>query len=292
MNWDDIRVLTAVARAGSLTEGAKALRVNPTTVTRRLRALEEAAGTALLKKWKHGVILTPAGEDMARVGEEIEEGVHALDARIRGRDARIEGRLRVTTTDLLVRPWLEDFAAFQRANPGIDLELDTSSSLADLTRREADVAVRIAASAPDHLIGRRHAELRFGIYGSEALVERVGAHQPYAAFPFVGFTESGHRGVDNWMAEHAPQAQVVLRVGSLATMMDALSGGLGVSLLPCLTGERTPGLRRIGGWTAGGTWLWVLTHPELRASARVRAFTRFVRGLIERDRALLEGPLD
>ncbi|MCP4806163.1 MAG: LysR family transcriptional regulator [Proteobacteria bacterium] len=165
VDWDDIRILTVVARAGSLTEGARVLRVNPMTVTRRLRALEEAAGTSLTEKWKHGIVLTPAGEDMAGVGGSVEGLMHDLDARI------------------------------------------------------------------------------------------------------------------------------VMRVATIATFMDALQAGVGLALLPCITGERLPGVRRVGAWSDGGTWLWVLTHPDLRSSARVQAFTRFVRGVIDRDRALLEGGL-
>ncbi|MCP4448106.1 MAG: LysR family transcriptional regulator [Myxococcales bacterium] len=100
MNWDDLRFILAVARHGTITDGARALRLNATTVSRRLRAMEEEAGTALFDKLKHGAVLTSAGEEIAAAAETIEEVANALDGRIIGLDAKLDGTLRVSAPHL------------------------------------------------------------------------------------------------------------------------------------------------------------------------------------------------
>lgn len=288
-DWNDLRYILAVARHGTIVDGARALRVNATTVSRRLRALEEEAGTALFEKLKHGAVLTPAGEEMVTVAEAVQQLTDALDARIHGLDAKLEGTIRVTSTDILLNQWMPDFAAFQARYEGVRLELTSGYSLANLTRREADVAIRMSTTAPGHLLGRRHAEIFYGIYGAPALVERIGEGASYAAFPWLSWDHSVGRATDNYIEANARGAKIVLRADRMEPMMAALEAGMGITILPCVCGDTNAELRRVGDYFEGGMYLWVLTHPELRGSARVRAFTSFVRELIARDLDLLEG---
>lgn len=287
--WDDLRFILAVARHGTIADGAKALRVNATTVSRRLRAMEDQAGTALFEKLKHGAVLTAAGEEMVAVAEAVEKMTDTLDARIRGLDAKLEGTIRVTSTDILLGLWMPDIAAFSTRYEGVQLELSSGYSTANLTRREADIAVRMSAHAPEHLLGRRHAELFFAVYGAPELIERIGADAPYADFPWLAWDLSVGRATDNYLRDHVPGARIVMRVDRMAPMHAALEAGLGITILPCVTGDTNPALRRVGPYFEGGMYLWVLTHPELRGSARVRAFMAHVRELAARDLDLLEG---
>ena len=289
VSWDDLRYVLAVARTGTISDAARSLQVNGTTVSRRLRTIEEEAGTALFEKLKHGAVLTPAGHEMVAVAEAVEQLTNDLDARIHGLDTRLEGTIRVTSTDMMLHQWMPDLAAFRDRYPNVDLELVSSYSMASLTRREADVAVRIARDAPPHLIGRKHAEVMYAVYGSEALVDSVGADASYASYPWLAWDPGVARATDNYLERHVKGARVVLRVDSVPVMIDALRAGLGLTILPCLACDPVPGLRRVGSYFEGGTHLWVLTHPELRGTARVRAFTDFMREVIERDRALIEG---
>lgn len=288
--WDDLRFILAVARHGTIVDGARALRVNATTVSRRLRTMEEHAGTALFTKLKHGAVLTAAGEEMVAVAQAVEQMTNALDARIHGLDAKLEGTIRVTSTDILLEQWMPDLTAFQRQYDSLQLELTSGYQSMNLTMREADVAIRMARSAPDHLLGRKHAEIFYAIYGAPDLVDAIGPDASYAAFPWVSWDLSTvGRATDRYLEAHAPGARIVTRVDRMAPMIAALEAGLGISILPCVSADLNPNLQRVGPYFEGGMYLWVLTHPELRGSARIRTFTRFVTQLIERDLVLLEG---
>lgn len=290
MNWDDLRYILAVTRAGTIVRGAKALRVSPTTMSRRLRALESEQGTALFEKFKHGAVLTGAGERMVAVAEQVEQLTDQLDAEIHGLDAKLAGPIRVTSTQMLLMRWLPDLCAFRERYPDIDLELISGISLANLTQREADVALRLTFRPPDHLVGRKHAAFSFAIYGSKELVARYPSNASYRDFPFVGMDPAVERSTDDWIAKHAPGARVVMRVVSMPVMVRALEAGAGITMLPCLLGDQNPALQRVGDYfSERAIDLWVLTHPQLRGSARIRTFIDAVRGFIERDRDLIEG---
>lgn len=289
MNWDDLRHVLAVARHGRIKDAALALDIDPTTMSRRLRGIEKALKTELFEKFKHGVVLTAAGEEMVATAEAVERLTHDLDARVTSLDTRLEGPLRVTSTDALMSHWLSDFGEFHGRYPKIELALTPTQTVVDLDRREADVALRAGFEAPGHLVGRKYARFHLAVYGSEALLERVGANSPLGAFPWLAWSTKAGRLTDRWIAEHAGEAQVAMRLGHIQQMVQALVAGFGISLLPCLVGDSQPDLRRVGGVLLPGGHLWILTHPRLRGSARVRAFVSFVRDLIERDRDLIEG---
>ena len=289
MNWDDLKYILAVARAGTISGGAQQLGVNATTVSRRLRSLEERAGTALFDKLKHGAVLTTAGQEMVAVAETVEELTNELDARIHGLDTRLEGSLRLTSVGFLFIRWLKDFGDFARRYPGIDLELTSSIAVANLTMREADVAIRVAQTAPPYLVGWKYARMHFAAYASNDLISVVGNDAAYEAFPWVGWDLSVARATDLWLEQHAPRGQIKLRVEQMSLMYQALVDGVGASILPCVIGDSSPLLRRIGPYLEPGDYIWILTHPQLRKTARVTTLMAYVRELIARDLDLIEG---
>lgn len=289
MSWDDLRYVLAIAREGTVLGAAKALRVSPTTMARRVRSLQEDQGTSLFDKFKHGAVLSEAGEKVVAVAEEVERLMAQLDAEIHGLDQKLVGPIRVTSVDFLLRHWVADFAEFRERFPDVDLELTSTTDVVNLTQREADVAIRVAVKAPEHLLGAKHAEFGYAIYASDDLVERVGAEAPYSAFPWLSWDLAFARSTDAWIKANAAGAKIVLRVGQMSLMVDAIEAGVGATILPCIIGDRRPTLRRIGDYFEGGLFLWVLTHPELRSSARMTTLTRFVRELIRRDLDLIEG---
>lgn len=289
MSWDDLRFVLAVVRTGTLSEAAEELRVSVSTVSRRVRALEDEVGTALFDKMTRGAVLTVAGEQMLAVAEAMEALTNDLDAKIHGLDAKLEGTIRVTSTDTLMCLWMSDLRDFQRHHPGIHLQITSGHQVANLTQREADVAVRFARQAPEHLIGRKHAQVFYAVYGSHALVDQVGEDAPYDAFPWVSWDLSVGRGTDVWLEQNAPVAQIVTRIERMPVMLDAIEVDWGVTILPCFVGDPNPRLRRVGDYLEGGAHLWVLTHPALRGSARTRHFVGFVGELLERDKDLIEG---
>jgi len=289
MNWDDLHIMLAVARQGTLHGAAEALGVNATTVSRRLKALEQSTGARLFEKLKHGAVLTDAGDDMAQVAAHIDQLVHALDARLQGRDAKLEGTLRATFTDLALLHWLRDLASFKEAHPHIDLEVTSTVAVQNLTQREADVAVRVAASAPEHLIGSRWGDIHMAAFAATDVVAASAPNAGPSDYAWIAWDKSLGPVTDVFLQKNAPHAEVVMRLSQLSAILQATVDGLGATLLPCLMGDAHPGLRRVTAPFSTGASLWVLTHPELRRSARVRAFTAFMRGLIQRDLDLIEG---
>lgn len=288
VDWEDLRYVLAVSREGTLLGAAKALRVSPTTVTRRLQSLEASLGSRLFEKIKHGAVLNDVGARVVSVAEQVERLTDELDAEIAGRDQKLAGVVRLTATEFVFRLWMRDFIGFRRRFPGIELELVSTTNVLNLTKREADVAVRLGMSAPEHLVGTHHATMAYGIYGCRRMLSEA-TSIAFSDLPWVAWDLGFSRSVDAWIDAHAPKADIVLRVGQMSLMVAALEAGHGISMLPCVIGDSRPGLQRLGDLLDEGPKLWVLTHPELRGSARVRALTGFLRELMRRDVDLFEG---
>ena len=156
LHWDDLRVVQAIAEAGSLSGAGRRLGASHATVFRRLNAIERRLGVALFERSRTGYAPTPAGEDLAATAARVETEVLGAERRVVGRDLRLSGSIRVTTTDTLLMGLLSPiFAGFQRAHPEIVLEVAVSNQLFNLSQRDADVAVRPSPSPPEHLVGRR-----------------------------------------------------------------------------------------------------------------------------------------
>jgi DNA-binding transcriptional LysR family regulator len=289
IEWDDLRYVLAVAEHGGLAAAARVLGVNHTTVLRRVNGFEEAHGLRLFERLPSGYALTAGGEEMLATARRMAETVAELERRLSGQDLRLEGTLRVATTDTLMASLLPGvLARFHAAHPGIVVEVAVSNLFANLTRRDADVAIRPAASPPETLVGRRVADVAFALYAAPGLAvpgdEDLGA-------AWIGLDDSlAGSTIAAWMRNALPEARIVLRCDTLVGAAAAAAAGLGVAALPCYLGDGWPGLRRIAGPVPEMTTaLWVLTHEDLRRTARVSAFTEFAAEAFAARRALFEG---
>jgi DNA-binding transcriptional LysR family regulator len=275
MEWDDLRHVLALSRTGSLSTAGAALGTSHTTVGRRVRALEERLGVRLFDRTPDGFTATAAGADIASVAERMEEGVLALEARVLGRDVRLAGKLRVATMDMLFRHYHPVLSAFTDRYPSVELTVTASDVEVSLTRREADVALRLTNTPPAPLIGRKVGRIDFAVYASRKLVKRVGAKAPLGAYPWLHWDERlGMRWLDDWLAAHAPGARIAMRfdVGSVL-LREAIAAGIGVHFLATFEGDGDHSLRRISSIEKGFSRdLWLLTLAELRHVPRVRAF--------------------
>ncbi len=167
LEWDDLRYVLAVASAGSLAGAARSLGVNHTTVLRRIDAFEKRLGLRLFERLPTGYVLTAGGEELIAAARRIDETVTTLERKLAGRDLRLSGTVRVTTTDTLMGSILpEILAEFRASHPGIQVEIAVSNLMFNLTKRDADVAIRPANDPPETLVGRRVAKIAFAIYGS------------------------------------------------------------------------------------------------------------------------------
>ena len=278
-DWNDLRLVLAVARAGSLTAAAKALGVNHSTAFRRLASVEHRLGVRLFERLPAGLYApTSAGERMAAAAERIETETAALDRDLLGADRRLSGRLKVTCSETLAFALLTPCVAqFRREHPGITLDLMIDNRVLSLSRREADVALRVSRPKEPDLHGRKLADLAWALYGAPALLDKVGPIDPsrLGGVPMVGWEETvtGVNSAD-WLARQAPEDAIIYRTNSVVNQMVAAREGIGMALLPCYLGDREPGLRRAIAEPLAeiARELWIVSHADLRRTARVRAF--------------------
>ncbi len=284
MNWDDMRVFLALAREGSVSGAGRALGVKHTTVARRIRAFEEQLGTRLFDRLPDGYAMTQAAENMFEHAVAMEGLVRAVDREVFGQDAELAGPLKLTVAhDLANRLILPKLGAFTEAYPHIDLQLLTTTGLVDLAAREADIAVRLTAKPPDYLVGREVMRLRHGIYGTTRTLRKLA--DPVRVILF-------RSDVDHppWVTENFSNARTVLRVDDVSSMGAATRNHLGLSRMPCYIGDSDAGLRRLDVPLKLSDWgVWILSHVDLRATARVRVCREFLLETIEQQRPLIQG---
>jgi DNA-binding transcriptional LysR family regulator len=288
LNWDDLRVALAVARAGSVRAAARALRVSHSTVLRRLQELELAAGVRLFERSSERYSVTNAGQDLSDTARELEEVVIALERRVQGLDLRLSGAVRVTLPDPLLPSLLPLFERFGKQYPEIDLTLVAGAEYLDLAQREADVALRIASAPPPDLVGRRVAGVACALYASERYLRGRPA-QKLERLDWVGWPETSEMAFARWMRERQPKARIALRVDRSWAARDAVDAGVGVALLPCAIGDPRPGWRRLRLVPEVSAPLWILTHRDLRATARVRVLRDTLWEALSAERDLYEG---
>lgn len=283
-NWDDLRYFLALCRDGTATGAGRSLGVNHTTVARRIRALEENLGTRLFDPSRDGHEMTQAAENMFEQVQQMEEITQAIDRDVFGQDAELQGPLKLTVAhdvaDRLVIPRLPEF---RDAYPCIDLDLLTTKGLVDLAAREADIALRLTPKPPDFLIGREVIPFRHGVYGSPAyLKDRQGKAR------VILFRNSEEQ--PEWVRQHFPDAEIVMRVDDVGSMAKAVASGMGLARMPCYIGDTEPLIRRLQLKLTPSTWgIWILSHVDLRSTARVRVAREFLVNVIEEQRDLVLG---
>ena len=289
--WGDLQLLLAVCRAGSLSGAARRLGVNHSTVFRRVNAIEAATQVRFFERLPTGYRMTEAGEAAFIHAERIENEVHALGREVLGQDLRLRGRVRVTApvgmTALMLPPLVVRFAA---AHPEVTLDLSGTASALDLNRREAEVAIRATRKPPEFALGRRICRFQFGIYASHERAEAIGG-APIHEQDWVMLT-----GMESWLVPHLWKREAEGRERASMASEDILSvvnmtaAGGGVTLLPYYLGEPHQGLTRIQGPLEWLTLdLWVLTHPDLKRTARVKAVMDYLYDELKAQRAVFEG---
>jgi DNA-binding transcriptional LysR family regulator len=291
IDWDDIRYFLAVARGGSVRAAALGLGVNHATVLRRIAQLEDRLGAQMFEKLPSGYRLTAAGEEVVELAKQMEAASLQLETRVLGRDQSVRGLLRVTLAPTLTTHLLmPDFADFTRLHPDIEMEILSSGELANLTNREADVAIRVAydrKTLPLNLHGLKGPELFGGIYISR---DRLAAWRAGATEPMRWIVISMN-GIPDWARSvKVHTAGVPFRTTDGQAQIVAVRQGLGITTLPCFVGDADPLLARVPETELHmyGT-LWLLTHGETRKTKRVRLFMEFVSGRLAAHAPLLAG---
>jgi DNA-binding transcriptional LysR family regulator len=292
MDWDDVRLFLSVARTGTSRAAAKDLGIDQSTVSRRLKRFEQDAGVQFFER-DAGLHLTEAGHEMLDVAERIESEFALLARQVLGRDTRLSGRIRVSIPDFMVAPLAPIVSDFGQRYPGITLEMRVDNGYVNLTHREADVALRLGTTAPDFLVGRRIASAPAAIYGAPPYLARQPSPINPSTLEWISWEEAWRTiPPERWIAANVPPAQVRARVNTNHAIADLVAAGLGVAFMLCYTGDADARVCRVGEPFDFGLSLWLLTHEDVRRTARIAAFMRFVGDALASERATIEGADD
>ncbi|MEO7329197.1 MAG: LysR family transcriptional regulator [Minicystis sp.] len=292
MNWDDLRFVLALARAGSLVRAAKALKVDHTTVARRIESVETDLGVRLFTRTTTGYVPTAEAEKLLPDIAQVEEAVLTVERGAHAQDDSLTGTVRITSGETFGTRYLAPrLAAFGREHPGLTVELVTGSEILDLARREADVAVRFFRSRHEDLVVRRVAELAHALYASKAYLARrplksvadLRKHPILTTTPGPGVVEAA------WVEKLTGGAQPAF-VSTLTTaLLEAARIGAGIAVLPRYLGDPEKTLRRLPMPDEPREGIWITVHRDLKHARRVRALLDFLSERLKSDRRLLLG---
>jgi DNA-binding transcriptional LysR family regulator len=283
MDWDDLRFALALARAGNLAKAARSLGVAHTTVARRISGFEEALGTPLFDRAGGDFTPTPAGKDLVDTAQEIEANVNAFERRLSSRDAELAGDVTIATMEPLAAKLIEHVLAFGRLHPKIRVRIHATNASVDLGKREADIALRVTGSPPESLVGRKVANVAFGVYGIEGSSLET---SPWVVFDAsLASTPQG-----KWENENVPADRIAARTNSRIVFVEAVTAGAGIGVLPCGVAAQLANVVQLGEIIPSLAMpLWILTHEDLKDTPRVRVVFDFLVSVFEREKPLLEG---
>ena len=292
LNWDDLRYFLAVARGKTLAQAARDLKVEHTTVGRRIKALEAALGTHLFNRGPDGFMLSHAGKAILPHAEAVEAQVESILRSVKGDDDRVEGLVRFTTSESFSGYFIKQLAALHERHPALMVEILSGNRAFDLMRGEADLAFRIRQDSSPDLIVRKVARFGWSLYAAREFVERNGKPESgdLTGWDVIGYDES-LAAVPGalWLAEHAADAHIVLRANSIIAAKNATLVGMGIGIIPCFLAQDEPGLVRLIDETVGARDGFLVVHPDLVNVARVRTVMDFVIESLSRDARRWEG---
>jgi DNA-binding transcriptional LysR family regulator len=299
LNWDDLRFVLALRQAGSLGAAARSLKVEQSTASRRLCALEAALGGKLVVRTPEGLKFNAAGELTADLAETVQAGIEALERRIGGEDQKPEGLVRLSATESVATFIMQGLVPLRAEHPKIQVELVVATAALDLVRREADLAIRMFRESSPTLIARKLGDLGWSIYASRDWAARSLVAFPadlsgraLAGQPVIGFRGSVTRAPGaSWLSEHSNPEDIVLTADSVSSALNAARAGLGIAVLPCFTAHGDTKLVRLTPAVVARGEAFLVIPPDHRETMRVRLVMDAVQALFAREHAVLEGSL-
>jgi len=279
LDWDDMKVLLALSRKGSARAAAKELHVSNSTVTRRLDEMERNLNTHLFDRTPDGYKMTGSAEDLLPTAEHVEELIFAAERRISGGDQQLEGTIRLTMPEVTnVGFMVERLAKFAEQYPKIELEFLPSTDTLDLSRREADIAIRVMPAnitPPEHLIGRNMSPITASAYVHKDLLNPDNP-EDVSHLNWIGKSPLGRD--QKWLEEtDYPDLPVRHSIDGFNLLADAVGCKMGMALSPCFSVYDNPDIVRVPGATIVHNFdMWVLTHKDLRLSARMRVLREVI----------------
>lgn len=292
MDWNDIRFFLTLARTGSLTEAARLLQVSQSTVARRIEALEQALRKPLFIRRQTGYVLNEVGFALLPDAERIESQVTAFEDDARASSQTISGRVRLALPELLGTEFIVPrLGGLRRELPGVSLDIMADVRPLRLSRREADVLVRVVRPEQGDYRMRRAASLALGLYAAPAYAaarglprtpEEIAGHDLIGWLPDYDYLT--HAG---WLLEQAGEQELSMRTSTMAAQFSATLAGLGLSALPAVIAEPAGLIRALQDSPPLILDLWVVTSGETGTLARVQAVAEAVTAMLSHERRAL-----
>jgi DNA-binding transcriptional LysR family regulator len=291
LDWGDLRFFLELVRTGSLTSAARRLRVDRNTVARRVAALEVALGLTLFERGPQGWTRTAAGEELAGLASRVEENVLTLARRADAADRDLAGTVRLTTaTHVCAALLVPALPSLRARHPGLTLEVAVDQRLFDLTRREADLALRLGRPREAGLVMRKLGDVAYGFYAARGRPAARRGAVDLGRDAFVGLDDSlASAPQERWLTRVAPGRKLVFRCNSSLSLLSAARSGAGVVLLPCFLAGTDPTLERLEGPVPPPHELWAVFHADLGRIPRVRAVIDWVAEVVAQARPALLG---
>ncbi len=284
LDWQDLHHFLALARAGSLSAAARALKLDHATIGRRVAALEADLSLRLIDRLPRRCPLTEDGVAIAALAEEMERAAQAIERRARGAAPGLGGTVRVSVPVSLAAPCIAPrIAHFRQAHPNLKLVLTASPFFAALDRGEAEVAVRMARPEPSEAVARKIGTMRFAAYAAKGY-----AVLPPESWEFIAFSPAlAHVPEQLWLRRILAGRPIALEASDHFNTQAAARAGAGIAVLPCLMGDPDQDLERVPIEPAPPARdLWLMTYPDLRRSPAIRAVMEFLAGCISETAAL------
>lgn len=280
--WDDYRIFLAVARAGTLSQAGQQLGISQPTVGRRIAALERALDARLFDRVGRQMIVTPGGSAVQQEAEAMERAAASVGLRTLGIDRRPAGTVRLSVTEGLASTWITPrLAPLLKHYPGLKLEIATDRIAANLSKREADIAIRFFRPTQSNLLIRRFGDLRYGLFASRAYLKTCGtprAPTDLVAHRLIGFEEERRDWPEMaFLYRHGLAECFVYRSNSAIAQLAAAEAGLGIAPLPIYLARPRKSLTRImEPIDLPSRQIWLAVHKDIRETARVAALWDFL----------------
>lgn len=294
--WDDVRFFLTICREGSLAAAARSLGVDHSTVGRRLAAFERMLGAKLTTRTPEGLIVTPAGRQILADCEAMEASAFSVQRRAAGQDTRAAGLVSVATTEALASQLIAPaLAELRDTQPGLHVNVLVDFRSLDLSRRQADIAVRLPKPTESQLIRRRLGNYGVTLYASRDYLKNRGTPKRgdgLDSHSLVAYLDPVSRPGPPFMGESFDESQIVLRSNSTFAQLAAVADGLGIAELPCCVADLRPEVERIWPNEPPVPWpVWLITHEDLRRATRIRLVSAAIASQFDQRRRILwNGP--
>lgn len=286
LDWGNLRFFLELVRTGSHARAATRLGVDRNTVARRVAALEEELGVSLFERGPQGWCVTAGGTELAALATRVEADVLALARHADARDTALQATVRLTTTTHLAA-WLlaPGLPALRTRHPGLRLEITADQRTLDLSRREADLALRMGRPRDAGLVIRKLSDVAYRLYAAKGTEPARRGAVDFGRDEFIGYDETlASTPQERWLAKMGPDRRIVFCCNNTSTLLAAARLGVGVALLPCFAADGDPELAVLDSPEPTRHELWLVVHGDLRRTPRVQAVIEWLDALIEREK--------